>query len=109
MLHLYVQLYCSVGGIQFKHLTDFICERPQATAAMPGDECDYTPRTKARKLRAALETAASEEEGPGEVLRGDAGGPRLGTEELSASIPAGEESTADGDGEDDSLILRLSD
>ena len=81
---------------------------------MPGDECDYTPRTKARKLRAALETAAatpaaSEEEGPEEALRGDAGGPRHGTEELSASIPAGEESTADGDGEDDSLILRLSD
>ena len=79
---------------------------------MPSDECDYTPHTKARKLRAALETVAAtsaasgEEEGPEEVLRGDAGGPRHGIDELSVSIPAEEESAADGDCEDD--ILRVS-
>ena len=46
-----------------------------AAAAMPGGECYYTPRTKARKLRAALETvaatsASASEEGPEEALRG---------------------------------------
>ena len=56
----------------------------------------------------AATSAASEEEGPEpeEVLRGDAGGPRHGIDELSVSIPAEEESTADGDCEDD--ILRVS-
>ena len=68
---------------------------------MPSDECDYTPHTKARKLRAALETvAATSASASKEALRGhDAGDPRHGTEEL----PAEGESTANGDGEDDIL------
>ena len=76
---------------------------------MPSDECDYTPRTKARKLRAALETvaatsASASKEGPEEALRGhDAGGPHHGVEELSVSVPAEGESTANGGGEDDIL------
>ena len=80
-----------------------------AATAMPGGECDYTPRTKARKLRAALETvaatsASASEEGPEEALRGaDVGSPQHGMEELSVSVPAEGESTANGDGEDDIL------
>ena len=84
---------------------------PEEGCALPDDDdCDFTPRTKARKLRAALETvaaatssAAAASEGPEEILRDNAG-PRHGIEELSVSVPA--EESADGDGEDD--ILRVS-
>ena len=73
---------------------------PSPGSAIGGPPTEETPPAYEELFPAAA--AATSEEGPEEALRGgDAGGPRHGIEELSVSVPAEGESTADGDGEED--------